>query len=107
MFKLKKKAQSTTEYTVLIVIILGAFLATSDYVKRGLQGRWKTTVDDLGDQYDPRLGNTSINYTLTGNSNTSIYTINATNGFWTMREDHSNSTETKRGFIAVGAYSSP
>ncbi len=104
MIKLRSRAQSTLEYTVLIIIIIGAFIAVGDYVKRGLQGRWKQTADDLGDQYDPRYGNSSVTYATTGYSNTSVYIINSTNGFWTMREDHSNATETKSGFISVDAY---
>jgi len=55
MFKMlnNKKAQSTLEYAILIIIIIGALLALQTYVKRGIQGKLKTTADDIGDQYSP------------------------------------------------------
>ena len=30
------------------------------YFKRGLQGRWKGAMEELGDQYDPRTTNSSV-----------------------------------------------
>ena len=54
MFKLlkKKKAQSTLEYAVLIIIVIGALIAIQSYVKRGIQGRLRQAADDIGDQYE-------------------------------------------------------
>ncbi len=61
MFKLlrKMKGQSTLEYAVLIIIIIGALLSIQVYIKRGVQGRLKSATDDIGDQFDP--GNTKAN----------------------------------------------
>ena len=60
MFKFlrKIKGQSTLEYAVLIIIIIGALLSIQVYIKRGIQGRMKSASDDIGDQYSP--GNTNI-----------------------------------------------
>ena len=62
MFKfLKKKktrGQSTLEYAVLIIIVIGALLSIQVYIKRGVQGRLKSATDDIGDQYSP--GNTNV-----------------------------------------------
>ena len=90
------------EYTILIIIVMGALVATQDYIKRAVQGRWKSAVDDLGDQYDPRNVNSYINYSTTSSSDTAVTTINATGGFWTTRRDNSVTSETKKGFIKVG-----
>lgn len=53
--KIKKhsyaKAQSTLEYAILVVIIIGVLLAMQVYIKRGLQGRLKSSTDDIGEQY--------------------------------------------------------
>jgi cytoskeletal protein RodZ len=54
----RKKGQSTLEYAVLIIIILGALLAIQVYIKRGVQGRLKSATDDIGDQFSP--GNTNV-----------------------------------------------
>ncbi len=63
MFKYirKIKGQSTLEFAILIVIIIGALLAIQVYIKRGIQGRLRSAADDIGDQFSP--GNT--NYTKT------------------------------------------
>ncbi len=46
-----KKGQSTLEYAILIVIIIGALLSIQVYIKRGVQGRLKQSTDDIGDQF--------------------------------------------------------
>jgi hypothetical protein len=66
--KNKKKGQSTLEYAVLIVIIIAALLAMNQYIKRGLQGRLKSSTDDIGDQFSP--GNTNFHKIVTTASNT-------------------------------------
>ena len=57
--KRKNKGQSTLEYAVLIIIIIGALLSIQVYIKRGIQGRLKSATDDIGDQFSP--GNTYVN----------------------------------------------
>lgn len=47
----KKKAQSSLEYAILIIIVLGALLTIQAYIKRGVQGRLKTATDDIGEQF--------------------------------------------------------
>jgi hypothetical protein len=54
----QKRGQSTLEYAVLIVVIIGALLTIQVYIKRGIQGRLKQASDDIGDQYSP--GNTNV-----------------------------------------------
>ena len=45
------RAQSTLEYAILISVIVGALLTMNVYIKRGIQGRFKTSADDIGDQF--------------------------------------------------------
>ncbi|MBI3314567.1 MAG: hypothetical protein HYZ86_01315 [Candidatus Omnitrophica bacterium] len=52
------RGQSTLEYAVLVVIIIGALLSIQFYIKRGVQGRLKSAADDIGDQYS--VGNTNV-----------------------------------------------
>jgi hypothetical protein len=42
---LNKKAQSTAEYVIVLGLIVAAVVAMQTYVKRGLQGRIKDSVD--------------------------------------------------------------
>lgn len=70
MFKMfnNKKAQSTLEYAILIIIIIGALLAVQTYIKRGIQGKLKTSTDDIGDQFSP--DNTKVSKVTSTHSNT-------------------------------------
>lgn len=98
------KGQTAIELTLLLVLVIAAFLAIQNYVKRGIQGRWKDAVDDLGDQYDPRTAITSVTETMTSSTNTQIIAIEEAGGFWTMRTDDSSSVETRVGNMDVGSY---
>src|ERR1039457_619654 len=62
----QKRGQSTLEYAVLIVVIIGALLTIQVYIKRGVQGRLKSAADDIGDQYSD--GNTNELRTTTRSS---------------------------------------
>lgn len=70
MFKYlrKMKGQSTLEYAVLIIIVIGALLSIQVYIKRGISGRLKSAADDIGEQYS--VGNTNYTSVTTVTSNT-------------------------------------
>ena len=100
----KRRGQATLEYVVLIIIVIGAVMSIGNYFKRALQGRWKAAVDDVGDQYDPRFTNTAITHKLLSNAEVQVYSVpGSEGGIWTMRQDTTNSVETKTGFSRIGA----
>jgi hypothetical protein len=97
-----RKAQSMLEYSVLLIIIVAAFITMQVYIKRGFQGRWKQASDDIGDQYDVNAFNSSMRYTLdttTCSQITAIYnvTYNGDVGMMTYRQDTATTLETKNG----------
>ena len=47
----KRKAQSITEYAVLMGIIVLAIVLTQVYLKRSVQGKFKSSADDIGEQF--------------------------------------------------------
>jgi hypothetical protein len=51
MIRLNRKAQSTLEYALIVAVVVGALLAMQIYIKRGLQGRYRSSVDNIGEQY--------------------------------------------------------
>jgi len=53
---LNKKAISIIEYTVLFVIVIGAYLVMSHYIQRGVYGKWAQAGQSFafGRQYDPQ-----------------------------------------------------
>lgn len=99
----KKRGQSVIEFTVLLVIVIGVFIAMQFYVKRGLQGRWKASLDDFGDQYDPHLTNANVVTRILSNSGTQVHVIPDIGGYWTQRIDNAQSVTLVNGFTAVGA----
>ena len=105
--RIKKRGQSAIEYTILLVILMGVFLAMSSYVKRGFQGRWRATMDEFGDQYDPNAMITDILYTLDQNVETRIMAEKVPGGVITNRVDIINSVERKVGPSKVGAATPP
>ena len=98
---LKRSGQSMLEYSVLLVIFIAALLTMQVYIKRGIQGRWKSSVDDLGEQYDPATANGFVRYTAVSTSNTFLNIVNAVidgkDGFFTMRTDRSSIDENRYG----------
>jgi len=44
---MRKRAQSTAEYAILVGLIIGALIAMQTYVKRGLQAKMKDATDAL------------------------------------------------------------
>ena len=82
MFKLvhRMKGQSTLEYALLVIIIIGALLTIQVYIKRGVQGRLKSSSDDIGDQFSP--GNTNvIKSTKTSSVSTELFGQDAAGAF--------------------------
>ena len=56
---LNRKGQNIAEYSILIALVIAAAVAMQVYVKRGLQGRVKETVDHTGNVGD--VGGTALN----------------------------------------------
>ena len=100
-FMYNKKGQTAIEFSTLVIILLAVFLAVGTYFKRGVQGRWKSAIDEVGDQYDPLTADTNITYTLTSDTDTRLTTVDDTLGVWTTRTDSTNSIESKSGFSQI------
>lgn len=49
----KHAGQAILEYAVLIACFIAAVVAMNIYIKRGLSGRYKAAIDNLGEQYSP------------------------------------------------------
>jgi len=51
MFIRKKKGQSILEYAVFLGVIIAVIIVMQIYVKRAIQGKFKSNADQLGDQF--------------------------------------------------------
>jgi len=103
MRRIRRNGQTAIEYSLLIIVVLGALLAASFYLKRGIQGRWKEAVDDVGDQYDPSVASGTITHSIDSVVTTEIVAGEVTGGIETNRIDFSSATEKKDGSLSVGA----
>jgi len=73
-FKIREsKGQSIMEVSILFVVIVFALISMQTYIKRAIQGSWRTGIDEIGDQYDPE--NTTSDYTVRHFANTSSRSI--------------------------------
>ena len=60
---MNRKGQSTMEFAILIAIVVGALLVMQIYLKRGIQGKLRSSADNIGEQYS--AGCTTSKYTTT------------------------------------------
>ncbi|MFA6378513.1 MAG: hypothetical protein WCX16_01870, partial [Candidatus Omnitrophota bacterium] len=93
--KQKRKAgQTVLEFAVLFIVLVGALLAMQKYIQRGVQGKWKESIDGMGKQYDP-AGNTTTSSTMSSNAETTISILPEAGGYRTWRTDTMNMIEDK------------
>lgn len=119
---LKKTGQSTTEYMVLMVVVMGSLLAMGVYFKRALQGhvigtqtefgmsRAVSTSGDSGGKgmgwglYDPRTTSGHVQHSLRSVTNSITRTRDVGGRYETTRDDVTNSLEWTTGTIESGGY---
>lgn len=63
-----KRAQSTLEYAMLIAIVIAALVLMQYYMRRGIQGRAKASIESIGDQYDAEAYEAGYTHSSTTNS---------------------------------------
>jgi len=93
--KLRKRAQTTAEYAVLIALVVGAVVAMQVYVKRGIQGRIRNVVDDvnLGGAITADSSGASVSNIMTGDQYEPYY-VSSTGS---TTQTSSNSEDLKTG----------
>ena len=94
-----RSGQSTLEYAVLVVVIIGALLSMQFYLKRGISGKIKDSADQIGDQYS--AGNTNVLKTTRTHSNTQETFAEGVTNSTLLQDETTNTTETS---VVVNAY---
>lgn len=92
------------EYAVLLTCVIGALLAIQIYFKRGVQGRLRTNVDNIGSQYDPASANSNVTMTITTNSSSDSVASEDGNKIKTETNSTSDSTQSLGGTESIGAF---
>ena len=96
----KKSGQTFLEFAVLFVVLVAAFFAMQKYIQRGVQGKWKESVDSMSKQYDPAADITVFSH-MTSDANTVIDVRPEAGGYRTWRTDTMNMLEDKREETAI------
>ena len=84
--------QTLLEFVILFIVVIAALLTMKNYMQRGIQGKWRETVDGLGSQYDP-AGNVKKISTTQTNAQTIINVEDQPGGYRTWRTDIMNILE--------------
>lgn len=105
-FTNKKKTypqgQTTLEYAILAIVIISALVGMQRYFQRGVQGKWRESLDSLGKQYDPQA-NILANHYQESNAQTVMWVAEDEEGVVrTYRTDVSNSNEIINEIITLG-----
>ncbi len=73
----KRKGQSTLEYALIIAVVVAAFIVMQYYMRRGVEGKLRESIDDIGQGGQYVAGNT-----------TSTVTTNQLGSFSTTEENN-------------------
>ncbi|HOD12845.1 MAG TPA: hypothetical protein PLO93_05480 [Candidatus Omnitrophota bacterium] len=92
--KSKALGQTLIEFVVLFIVLVAAFLTMQKYIQRGVQGKWKETMDGMGKQYDP-AGNMTLTSSMSTNAETTVNVLVQPGGLTTWRTDIMNMIEDK------------
>lgn len=91
-----KEGQTLLEFVVLFIVLAGALFAMQKYVQRGVQGKWKESIEGMGKQYDP-AGNSITTYSTNSTAETDVDLVYdpSTGNYHTLRTDTLNMIEDK------------
>ena len=89
-----KRGQSTLEYAVLIVVIIGALIAVQVYLKRGIQGRMRESSDQIGEQFSP-------GYTVSNRTTVTASNSKETSDAWGSTTEIQNQFQNRTGWENV------
>ncbi|MFH1191180.1 MAG: hypothetical protein V1670_03180 [Candidatus Omnitrophota bacterium] len=81
----KQKGQSTLEYALIIAVVVAGLFAMQIYMKRGIEGKLRTSSDDIGAQFE--AGRSTV---YTASNHTGVTVERTATGVTTSRSDGSD-----------------
>ncbi len=97
-------AQSSIEYAIMVAVVVGALLAIQVYFKRGVQGRLRDNVDNIGKQYDPSNVNSNVAMSISTVMTTESIAADDNGKIRSTSNSTTDSTQTLSGSENVGAF---
>ena len=93
---MRQRAQSSLEYAVMITAVVAALIGMTIYLKRGIQGRLRGSVEEIGAQYDPGKTTGQMTVTSTGKTKTVVETKSVNNKLETTTTTNVESEKDER-----------
>ncbi len=62
----KQKGQSTLEYAMIVAVVVAGLFAMQIYMKRGVQGKLRSSTDEIGAQFEAGESQVIANSSHTG-----------------------------------------
>jgi hypothetical protein len=90
---LNKKGQNTLEYAVLIAVVVGGLLAIQTYLGRAIQGRTRSSIDNIGSQYS--AGDMTATYDIDVTTQTTTEKLGTEDITWHSRTETSGGQTTR------------
>lgn len=98
----RRKGQSILEYAMIIAVVVAALLAIQIYMKRGVQGKLRSSADDIGGQFEAEktkvVSKTGRTGTTVEETTAGVTTVSTGIGPSTKAEETTSS-----GFESVGS----
>ena len=86
MFIRKKRGQSILEYAILMGIVIAVIIAIQIYVKRAVQGKFKASADQIGDQFTTAEEYSVETIRQTARQEQTLADLSPDDGSWTASE---------------------
>ncbi|MDD2679218.1 MAG: hypothetical protein PHO03_00230 [Candidatus Omnitrophica bacterium] len=100
-----RRAQSSLEFAIVIFAIIAALLAMQVYIRRGLQGKMRSSADELSlQQYDPGKMSSDITTTQQSDITTTSVTTEDDECYTTTTANTINfQTESRSGTESIAS----
>lgn len=97
-----RKAQSALEYTLVIALFTAALISMTVYIKRGFQGNYRQTADEIGSAYEPKNTTSDTTFQTNSVSNSVSNTTEEAEKYKTVTDFSSQDTTSRNGTEEVG-----
>ncbi len=97
-----RKAQSALEYTLAVALFAAAVISMSVYIKRGFQGNYRQSADEIGSAYEPKNTISDTTYQTNSVSTSVSNTTEVAEKYKTVVDYTSQDTTSRSGTEEVG-----
>lgn len=97
-----KKGQGILEYAMILAIVVAVIVAIQIYVKRAVQGKFKQSADQIGEQFTAAADYTIETTTQSARKDTTLANLTVASHGWTRSEIQGSSGWKPTGYTYAG-----